>query len=268
MNAKTEKPKDEMAKIKINLLLPWLAATGFALLFLSTLITKTPEKTPLSTQTAPVIQNQRTDQEVVQRSPEGAKETTVARAIDGDTIELADGTRVRYIGIDTPETGQCFGSEAAQENKRLVEGKKVKLETDVQKLDKYGRLLAYVFVDNLFVNEELVRQGFAKIYTYPPDIKYTEKFIAAQKEAREKEVGLWAQSACTGLTISSTLETSTQAPNQECTIKGNISSSGEKIYHVSGQRYYEKTKIEEHKGERWFCTEEEAVQAGWRKSKI
>jgi micrococcal nuclease len=121
----------------------------------------------------------------------------VERVIDGDTIKLSSGERVRYIGIDTPETKhpkkpvQYFGKEAYEANKKLVEGKKVRLEFDVQKRDRYGRLLAYVYVDDVFVNAWLVKNGFAYSYTYPPNIKYQELFVKLQKEARENKRGLW-----------------------------------------------------------------------------
>jgi hypothetical protein len=87
---------------------------------------------------------------------------------------------------------ECFGQEASNKNKELVEGKRVKLEKDVSETDKYGRLLRYVWVDDVFVNDYLVRQGYAYAYTYPPDVKYAEQFVQAQQEARENNRGLWA----------------------------------------------------------------------------
>ena len=122
----------------------------------------------------------------------------VITVIDGDTIKLENGEAVRYIGIDTPETVhpsepvQCFGKEASDKNKELVEGKLVKLEKDVTDRDKYGRLLRYVWVGDLFVNDYLVRQGYAYAYTYPPDVKYSEQFVQAQQEAQENNRRLWA----------------------------------------------------------------------------
>ena len=128
----------------------------------------------------------------------------VKRVIDGDTVELENGGKVRYIGIDTPETldprkpVQCFGKNASAKNKELVEGKPVWLVKDVTDKDKYGRLLRYVYLgdpaqeSSMFVNLELVKQGFAHSYTYPPDIKYQDLFISAQTEARENQRGLWA----------------------------------------------------------------------------
>lgn len=126
----------------------------------------------------------------------------VARSIDGDTIKLENGQVVRYIGIDTPETVdprkpvQCFGKEASRENRKLVEGKKVILKEDVSETDKYGRLLRYVYVGNIFVNDYLVRNGYARVFSLPPDIKYQAQFKQAEKEAKENKRGLWADNAC------------------------------------------------------------------------
>lgn len=121
----------------------------------------------------------------------------VTRVIDGDTIEIEGGLKVRYIGIDTPETVdprkpvQCFGVEASNKNKELVSGRRVRLENDVSETDKYGRLLKYVYVSDTFINLELVKQGYAYSYPYPPDIKYQDQFIDAQRLAREQNKGLW-----------------------------------------------------------------------------
>lgn len=127
----------------------------------------------------------------------------VKRVIDGDTIELATGQKVRYIGVDTPETVDprrpvgCFGKEASNVNKSLVNGKPVRLEKDISETDKYSRLLRYVYVQTdqgeLFVNDYLARQGYAMVKTYPPDVKYEAQFLQAQQEARENNRGLWAK---------------------------------------------------------------------------
>lgn len=133
--------------------------------------------------------------------------TLVTRVIDGDTIEIETGQKVRYIGIDTPETKhpkktvQCFGEEAYRKNKTLVEGKRVRLVKDVSEVDRYGRLLRYVFVNTeasptgLFVNNVLIREGFAHTSTFPPDVRYTELFLRSEQQARMNSNGLW--SACT-----------------------------------------------------------------------
>ncbi|MDD3295992.1 MAG: thermonuclease family protein [Candidatus Omnitrophica bacterium] len=126
----------------------------------------------------------------------------VTEVIDGDTVRLSDGKLLRYIGIDTPEvrikqkkefiySPQPFALEAKELNKRLVQGKRVRVELDVEKTDRYGRLLGYCFVGDVFINSELLKEGFAVLYTYPPNIKYTDELIASQKEARRQKKGLW-----------------------------------------------------------------------------
>lgn len=131
------------------------------------------------------------------RDEQGFEVTQVKRIVDGDTIELADGRKVRYIGVDTPETKhptkkqECFGQEASQRNQELVEGKTVKLEKDISETDRYGRLLRYVWVDDQLINLTLVKEGFAAASSYPPDIARQAEFRQAEQLAREAEVGLW-----------------------------------------------------------------------------
>ena len=116
----------------------------------------------------------------------------VTRVIDGDTIEIEGGHRVRYIGINTPERGKPYYGEALNANRNLVEGKKVRLEKDVEDKDKYGRLLRYVWVDNTMVNAELIRLGYAYSYSYPPNVKHQMHLLQLEKEAREHKQGLWS----------------------------------------------------------------------------
>lgn len=189
----------------------------------------------------------------------------VTKVIDGDTFEIASGQTVRLIGIDTPETVhptkgmQCFGPEASSFTKSLLENKEVKLEKDVSETDQYGRLLRYIYLDNLFVNEYLVNEGYARVSTYPPDVKYQETFQKAEQSARDGNRGLWSANCDDS---SSTVE----ADSTSCQIKGNISWSGEKIYHLVDCPYYNQTVINESSGEKYFCTEEEALAAGWHKA--
>jgi len=124
------------------------------------------------------------------RVTEGA--ALVTRVIDGDTIEIEGGYRVRYIGIDAPEKDEPYYWEALEANRNLVEGKKVWLEKDVEDKDKYGRLLRYVWVDNTMVNAELVRIGYAYSYSYPPNLKYQTYLLQMEKEAREHKRELWS----------------------------------------------------------------------------
>ena len=135
----------------------------------------------------------------------------VIRVIDGDTIELQDKERVRLIGIDTPEarynkklqrdvsrTGKDYetiiamGEKATKFTRSLLEGKRVRLEFDIEKRDRYGRLLAYVYLpDGRMLNAEIVKYGYGQIYTFPPNVKYVDLFLKLQREAREGNRGLW-----------------------------------------------------------------------------
>lgn len=130
----------------------------------------------------------------------------VSKVIDGDTIILANGKHLRLIGIDTPEvrkyvsgkfeySPQPFSLEAKEFVNNLIGGKNIRVEFDVDRKDKYNRLLGYCFLHDrgkdIFVNERLLKEGLAVLYTYPPNIKYVDKFISAQKYARLSKKGIW-----------------------------------------------------------------------------
>lgn len=121
----------------------------------------------------------------------------VARVIDGDTVDLSDGRRVRYVGIDTPEIGQggkegeCFGEEAKEKNRELVEGKEIHLVRDVSEKDAYGRWLYLVFLEEISVEEILMREGYAKKMIIHPDTSLASEITKWEREAREKKVGVW-----------------------------------------------------------------------------
>jgi endonuclease YncB( thermonuclease family) len=128
-------------------------------------------------------------------------DTTVERVVDGDTLVVAGGHRVRLIGVDTPETKdprkpvQCFGREAsAYVSSLLPEGHGVRLVGDVEERDAFGRTLAYVYrlADGLFVNAALVREGYAQALTIPPNVAHADEFVALAREARERGLGLWS----------------------------------------------------------------------------
>ena len=137
-----------------------------------------------------------------------APNATLIKVVDGDTIDVTiDGTeeRVRLIGIDTPETKkpdtpvQCFGPEASAYTASLLPaGTEVRLERDVEARDRYGRLLAYVYLasDHTFVNLLIVRQGYARLLTFPPNVAHVDEFVAAARSAEADDIGLWA--GCTG----------------------------------------------------------------------
>jgi micrococcal nuclease len=137
----------------------------------------------------------------------------VERVVDGDTLKLSGGERVRMIGIDTPEmhesqkllrdsrksgqdskTIQALGRKSYAFTRSLIEGKTVRLEFDVEKRDKYKRLLAYVYLpDGTFVNAQIVKQGYASLMTYPPNVKHADEFLELYRQARDRKLGLWKE---------------------------------------------------------------------------
>ncbi len=215
-------------------------------------------------------------------SPTVLEQALVVNVVDGDTIDvLVDGQeyRVRYIGIDTPETVdprrpvECFGREASERNRRLVEGKTVGLELDVSETDRFGRLLRYVWLDPstgsgqaLMVNAQLVEDGYATATAFPPDVRHAELLASLQAEAMQAGIGLWGP-ACATPEPPAAGGRCEYSGTEEPVIKGNVSlNTAEKIYHVPAGEFYDQTVIDEAKGERWFCTEADALVAGWRKS--
>ena len=141
----------------------------------------------------PVAEESEKTEEVFEKELPEAEETfLVKRVIDGDSIVLENGQQVRYIGINTPDfPNECFASESANENKRLLEGKMIRMEKDTSETDKYGRLLRYIYLDSMFINDYLVRNGYAYDFAYEPDIKYKERFASAEEEAKQNRRGLW-----------------------------------------------------------------------------
>ncbi|KIL45218.1 thermonuclease family protein [Jeotgalibacillus soli] len=197
---------------------------------------------------------------------------TVTNVVDGDTVDvkMGDGAeeRVRLLLIDTPETKhprlgvQPFGPEASAFTEENLDGQEIELELDVSERDRYGRVLAYIWLDGELFNEELVRQGLARVAIYPPDIKYVDRFEEVQKEAQHAAVGIWSiEDYVSDRGFDGEIESEEEELTQEegCLIKGNINSSGNKIYHEPYTRNYEQTIPEA-----WFCTVEEAEAAGFR----
>jgi endonuclease YncB( thermonuclease family) len=115
----------------------------------------------------------------------------VTEVIDGDTVIVSGGERIRLLGINAPEEGMYFYSESADVLEMMLMDKDLRLEKDISDRDIYGRSLRYIFMDDLFVNLEMVKRGFANAYTYPPDVKYAEDILAAERYARENNLGLW-----------------------------------------------------------------------------
>lgn len=183
--------------------------------------------------------------------------TMIKRIIDGDTYETITNQQVRIIGVNTPEVfgeTHLYGREASDYSKKRLDGKTVYLFKDVSETDKYKRLLRYLFIENdlTMFNETLVIQGFANTMTVPPNVMFSKKFIALEREARRKQIGLWNQ-------------TNSEPAIAKCekpSIKGNINSQNVKIYHVPDGQYYDITIAEQ-----MFCTEKEAKATGFVKSK-
>ncbi len=202
----------------------------------------------------------------------------VMNVVDGDTIDIqfenGKEERVRLVLVDTPETKhptkpvQPFGPEASAFTKEMLTGKNVQVELDVQERDQYGRILAYVYIDGKMFNELLLEKGLARVAVFPPNTRYVDEFYAIQKKAQEAKLGIWSIEDY--VTDNGYIVQEETGENQSATntnidcqnpIKGNINSKGDKIYHVPGGQYYDITKAEE-----LFCTEQEAVNAGYRKS--
>jgi endonuclease YncB( thermonuclease family) len=153
--------------------------------------------------------------------PAAGDDTSVVRVVDGDTIEVAGGTRIRLIGVDTPETTECFGSEATRyANELLPAGTRVRLVYDVQRLDPYGRTLAYVYklTDGVFVNLAIARNGFAQQATFPPNVAHAEEFRVAAASARTASLGLWSGCASPATTTTTAAPVTVAAPTTRASV--------------------------------------------------
>lgn len=185
--------------------------------------------------------------------PSSARAQLVTRVVDGDTIVVAGVGTVRLIGVDTPETVdprkpvQFFGKEASEFTRRMAEGKVVRLEYDVQRTDKYQRVLSYVYLpDGSFLNAEIVKQGYGHAYVQYP-FKYLDQFRDYERQAREGRRGLWSDTA-------TAVEQKTTS-NESARVWVNTAS---KVYHCPGTRYYGATKSGK------YMRQDEALAGGYR----
>lgn len=217
------------------------------------------------------------------------QEAEVVRAVDGDTIIVRiDGVdeKIRMVLVDTPESVhprkpvEFFGKEASEYTKSNLEGKTVYLQKDVTDRDRYGRLLRYVWVarpetdeptneevERLMYNAQLLKEGYANLATFPPDVKYVDFFRELEREARDNDRGLWNPEAQQAYeteqdeTEKSKDELKELHESGEQLIKGNKKSM---IYHIPGGKYYDSLEGDNIE---LFKTEDEAIAAGFRKSK-
>ena len=189
------------------------------------------------------------------------------RVVDGDTIK-ADGVSYRLEGIDAPEAGQtcaragggtwACGKAATARMERMILGREVSCEPFGK--DGYGRILAVCKSGATNVNELMVREGLAWAFR-----KYSSTYIAIEGEARSERRGVWQADTETPWDFRARRwQAAKQVAPTECPIKGNINDKGERIYHAPWSPWYERTRVSTEKGERWFCTEAEAIAAGWR----
>lgn len=194
---------------------------------------------------------------------------------DGDTIKVMEkDTRITYsvrmIWIDTPESNalrywevQKYWVEAWNYLKNLLSGEDVTLELDASQwtFDSYNRKLAYVFVWDKNINEEMIRAWFAYEYTYDKKYKYKDDFLSAQKEAKSSGLNIWSDNSNKNST--KPLSSSNNDSEWACNIKGNINSKWKKLFHYPGCPSYNQTKITESKGEKYFCSQDEARNEWW-----
>lgn len=193
-----------------------------------------------------------------------------ARVIDGDTIVIGE-THIRLEGIDAPESAQtCHrrwlgtwncGADSAAALRRLTAGKTT--TCDPKGVDKYGRTLAICFVDRTDINAAMVRQGYAWAF-----VKYSSLYVQEEAAAKADKVGIWQGDAQPAWDFRAHRWSAAeqQAP-EGCAIKGNVTRNG-RIYHMPWSPWYNRIRIEPEKGKRWFCSEAEAVAAGWRPAHI
>lgn len=204
-----------------------------------------------------------------QPSSSEAQEVEVEEVIDGDTIRVRDLEsdkvfRVRYLGIDTPELEgsdyeSCFGPQAREKNEDLVLDRKLILEFDIDRYDRFGRTLAYVYTldelgeKEIFVNLELLEEGYARFYLDKQNTLWQDELVQAALTAHEDFLGLWGSCGETQF-------------DEKCMVKGNIDRLGQKYYHLPGDKYYSQTRIDLLKEEEWLCTVEEAEAKNFQRA--
>ena len=231
--------------------------------------------------------------------PDGVR-ARVLSVMDGITIEVeSEGSkyRVRYLGVQVPEEsapgdgGPSVGRRALEFNRFLVLGRFVELWKGRNETGPEGNLLRYVYIDGEMVNKALITNGHATVSAFPSTFEFKSEFVLAQENARANRRGVWEAAKEEGEHQVSPLGTATPpamffggtlpAPptggsavdcdysgTPDSVIKGNVDQrTGQHVYHVPGSMFYSTTVVDEAQGDRWFCTEVEAIEAGWKRSK-
>lgn len=192
----------------------------------------------------------------------------MGRIVDGDTLDVG-AVRIRLHGIDAPEAGQACqrangkswqcGTEATNRLAELAEGKPV--ECEARDRDQYGRIVAVCRQSGIDINEIMVGEGLAWAF-----VRFSDDYVIQEASARAARVGIWQGPAELPWEYrENRWERAAEAsPRPGCPIKGNINRQGERIYHTPWSPWYGRTQINENQGERWFCDEAEALEAGWR----
>lgn len=192
--------------------------------------------------------------------------TGPVKVIDGDTLDIGN-VRVRLEGIDAPETGQTCGRKwvgsfdcGLDATRLLAELTKDRETTcEARGKDRYGRTLAVCFAGGLDINAEMVRRGMAWAF-----LKYSRSYEQVEAEARALRIGIWEGDTIPAWVYRQRQWTSAEgAAPRGCVIKGNVSRNGH-IYHLPWNPWYGRVRVDEARGERWFCSEDEAIAAGWR----
>lgn len=198
----------------------------------------------------------------------------VVYVVDGDTVDIENKVRIRLLGIDAPEKDECFYEESRAFLTGLVEGKQVYIRKDISGSDRYGRLLRYLVIpaddpseDEVLVQEVLVREGYAVRNPESADNRYRDLLSSAEQEARKSVRGMWESCDMAPAETEALRERDAGPTDPNCVIKGNISEKGNgRLYFYPGCPNYNRVKVDTRKGEAYFCTEDEAVAAGFERS--
>jgi micrococcal nuclease len=174
----------------------------------------------------------------------------VTRIVDGDTVEVSGFDKnVRLIGIDTAEEGECYRDESTQATLELLLNKSVKVETDTNERDNFGRILAYVYLpDGNLINKRLLELGAGEFFYDSVNLIHQDELILAAETARKNQVGYWK----------------TCGP---CVVKGNYDIHGKRYYHLPEFRHYSQVVVNLDKADRWFCSEVAAIRAGFTRAR-